>query len=306
MRRIFIILILAGLTHARAQQAVSPIEQARLFQELSTSTNPRVDANGRLLGDDETASDDSLGEQLVLKSRPRRTTFVVTGDSSVFYTDNAALTRRNKIDDAFFVANAGVSWLPVIAPHLEGQIAANGSLFRYDSTSALDFESLGLGAGLFWSPDHFAGVELFAHYDFIELIDRHSEEILQDHEFTIGAQKILPLGRAHALVAGVSLRAGLAEPESAQRDQAGLFLAYRLQATRSLDFEFLYRFAGYFYNDSGRIDRNQILSASMRYRLREWADIDAFFSFAANRSDDSAFNYDAVTSGGGLSATFQF
>src|SRR5204863_7546858 len=143
-------------------------------------------------------------------------------------------TRRDKIDDAFFVTNLGLCWTPLIAPHLGAQIAAHGSSFRYNSNSALDFESLGLGAGLFWNPDHFAGVGLFAHYEFIELIDRHSEEILRGHEFTIGAQKVFPLGRAHAFAAGVTLRAGLAEPESAQRDQAGLLLAYRLQATHSL------------------------------------------------------------------------
>jgi hypothetical protein len=305
-RGIFIVLVSAGLQCVHAQQAISPVEQARLHQELLTSANSKVDANGTALGDDDTVSDDSFGKTLILKSQPRIRTFAVTGDASVFYTNNVALTRHDKIGDTFFAANAGVSWTPLIDPHLEAQIAAHSSIFRYNSTSALDFESLGLGGGLFWTPDHFAGVALFAHYDFIELLNRHSEEILRDHEFTIGAQKAFPLGRAHAFVAGAAVMAGVAEPESAQRDQAGLFLAYRLQVTRSLGVELLYRFAGYFYNDTGRIDRNQILSASVRYRLREWADINAFFSLTDNRSDDSAFNYDAATNGGGLSATVQF
>lgn len=305
-RALFIVLVSAGLRCANAQEAVSPVEQARLHQELPTTTNPKVDANGMALASDDTTSDDSFGEQLILKSEPQVHSFLVTGDASVFYTNNAALTRRNTIDDAFFVANAGISWTPVIAPHLAAQIAAHGSIFRYSSTPSLDFGSLGLGTGLFWNPDHFAGIGLFGRYDFIELLDRHSEQILQDHEFTIGAQKIFPFAHGHALVAGTTLMAGLAEPESAQRDQAGVFLAYRLQATRSLGVEFLYRFAGYFYNDSGRIDRTQILSATVRYQLREWGEIDAFFSYTANRSDNSAFNYDAVINGGGLSATLEF
>jgi hypothetical protein len=302
----FIILFSAGLRCAYAQQAASPIEQARLFKELPTSTNKEVDANASVLSDDGTTSDDSFGEQVILQSRPRVRTFVLTGDASVFFTNNAALTPHNKIDDAFFVSNAGVSWTPQIAPHLKAQVAAHSSIFRYDKTSELDFQGIGLGGGLFWNPDHIAGVALFAHYDFIELIDRHSAEILRDHEFTIGAQKAFPLGRADAFVVGVSLIAGVAAPESAQRDQAGLFLAYQLQATRSLSVEFLYRFAGYFYNDQGRTDRNQFFSVSARYRLLEWADINAFFSFADNRSDDSAFSYDAATNGGGLSATIRF
>ena len=85
-----------------------------------------------------------------------------------------------------------------------------------------------------------------------------------------------------------------------------MFLAYQLQVTRSIGVEFLYRFAGHFYNDTDRIDRNQLLTASLRYRLREWADINAFFSFADNRSDNPAFNYDAAANGAGLSTTIRF
>jgi hypothetical protein len=302
----FILLLSAGLRCACAQQALSPVEQARLFKQ-SPSTSREVEANASVSSDDDTASDGSFGEQVILHSRPRIAAFLITGDASVFYTNNAALTPHHTIDDVFFVSNAAISWTtPQIAPHLEARIAAHSSIFRYDKSSELDFQSLGFGAGLFWSPDHLAGVELFAHYDFIELINRHGEEILRDHEFTIGVQRDFPLGRAHAFVAGATLTGGVAAPESAQRDQAGLFLGYRLQATRSLGVEFLYRFAGYFYNDPKRIDRNQVLSLRARYRLLEWADINAFFSFADNRSDDSAFSYDAATNGGGLSVAIRF
>ena len=305
-RLVFVVFGLAVLPCARGQQAVSPIEQARLLQELPAATSAAVDANGTPLADEDTSSDDSFGKEVILKSRPRAQAFVVTGDASVFYTNNVALTRRDRINDTFFVANAGVSWSSGIAPNIEAQVAAHGSIFRYHSTSVLDFENLGVGAGLFWSPEHFAGVGLFAHYDFIELLNRNSEEILRDHAFTLGAQKAFPLGRAHGFVAGVTLVAGVSEPESAQRDQAGLFLAYRLQVTRSIDTEILYRFAGHFYNDTGRIDRNQVFSATMRYSLSDWADFKAFFSLADNRSDDAAFNYDAAVGGVGIGATIRF
>jgi hypothetical protein len=303
-RGILIALSLAWLHCAHAQQGAAPIEQARLFQ-ASRSTNPDLDPNGTALCDDPNL-DDSFGAQVVLQSQPRVRPFMVTGGASVFYTNNAALTGNHTIDDAFFVANAGVSWTPKIAPHLEAQVAAHSSIFRYESTSALDFDDLGLAAGLFWNPDHFAGIGLFANYAFTELIDRHGHEILRDHEFTLGAQKIFPLGRAHAFVIGGSIIAGVAEPEPAQRNQAGLFLSYRLQATRCLGVEFLYRLASHFYNETDRIDRNQILSATVCYRLGEWADINAFVSFADNRSNYSTFNYASVVNGGGVNATIRF
>jgi hypothetical protein len=194
----------------------------------------------------------------------------------------------------------------LISPRLGAQVIAHASTFRYDSTSALDFTTFGLGAGLSWNPEHFADIGLFARYDFIEMFDRHAEEFLRDHELTIGAQKGFRLAPNHDLVAGIILGAGLSDPNSAQRDQAALFLDYRWQIIRGLGFDLLYRFGGYFYNDPSRTDRNQIISATLQYRLWEGAGINAFFSFTDNRSDDNAFDYRAVSTGGGISASVQF
>src|SRR5687768_4845975 len=133
----FIALILAGLRCAYPQQAASPIEQARLFRELPMATNRELETNDPFLGDD-----DSFGEQVILQSQPRTPTLVITGDTSVFYTNNVALTPNNRIDDVFFASNAGVSWTPQVAPRLKAQIAAHSSIFRYDKTSALDFQGL--------------------------------------------------------------------------------------------------------------------------------------------------------------------
>lgn len=300
------VLVSAGVHSARSQQAVSPIEPGRLGQSPSALASHRADANGTLLADDDATSDDGFGEQVILKTESRPPTFVVTGSTSVSYTNNAALTPNNRIDDTFFNTNAAISWTPVLTPRLTGDITASGSIFRYDRTPALDFQTFGLGTGIFWNPQNFANISLFARYDFIEMFDRHSDEILRDNEFTLGAQRGFALGHAQTLVVGVGLMAGLADPESAQRDQAGLFLDYRLQMTRSLGFGVLYRFGGFFYNDTGRIDRTQLLSTSLYYQVWRSVYINAFFSYAGNRSDDSLFNYDAVTNGGGLSATIQF
>src|ERR1700694_2851484 len=121
---------------AHAQQT-SSIEQARLFQ--NTPATSSVNADGTLLPDSDTeaSSDDSFGTQVILKKRERVRTVALTGDTSIFFTDNAALTRHDKIDDVFFVTNVGLSWTPQINPHLEAQIAARGSIFRYASTSSL-------------------------------------------------------------------------------------------------------------------------------------------------------------------------
>jgi hypothetical protein len=266
-----------------------------------------VNADGTPIGDSDASSDDdSFGTQVLLKSKERVRTFAITGDTSIFYTSNVALTRSGERDDAFVVANAGVSWTPRLSPQWEAQLAAHASIFRYQDVSDLDFENLGFGAGLFWTPEHFWGLDLFAHYDFIELLNRHSEEILSDHEFTIGAQKVFSLGRGQTFTIGVTAMAGITDPEIVRRQQAGIFFGYHLQLTRALETELFYRLAGYFYDAAHRNDLNQILSWNLRYRLAAWADLNAFVSYGINRSDDAAFDYNVATGGAGVGVTIRF
>lgn len=293
---------------ARAQQAAAPIERARLFQSTPNATNSTVTADGTALASDdsEASSDDSLGTQIILRKRERVRAFVIAGDASIFYTDNAALTTHGKTDDVFFVTNAAVSWTPRINPHLEAQVAAHGSIFRYNSMSALDFENLGLSAALFWNPEHTCDVAFFARLDFTELLDRHSEEILREHALTIGAQKVFPVGRSQTFTLGTTAMGGIADPSSAQRQQLGVFAGYHWQITRDLEAELFYRFAAYFYDRADRTDGNHVVSANVRYRISRYADINGFVSFGANRSSVPNFDYNVVTAGAGVGLTVRF
>jgi hypothetical protein len=299
-------LAVIAFSSGQAQQPAASIERARLFQNTPNST---VNADGMALATDESeaSSDDSFGTQVILKKRERPKTVSLTGDVSAFFTDNAALTPNDKIDDVFFVTNAGASWTPRINPQLEAQLNAHASIFRYGSTSALDFENLGLGAALFWTPRHFADIALFARYDFIELLDRHSDEILRDHEFTVGGQKIFAVGHSQSFFTlGASVTGDIAEPSAAQRQMAAIFAGYHWQITRAFEAELYYRLAGYFYNHADHADCNQVVSGSLRYRLSRNADLNGFVSFSSNRSDKTRFDYNAVTAGGGIAVTVRF
>jgi hypothetical protein len=299
-------LALIAFSAGQAQQPSSSIERARLFQNTPNST---VNADGMELPVDESeaSSDDSFGTQVILKKRERPKTVSLTGDTSVFFTDNAALTPNDKIDDTLFVANAGASWTPRINSQLEAQLNAHASIFRYANTSALDFENLGLGAALFWTPQHFADVSLFARYDFTELLDRHSAEILRDHAFTVGGQKIFAASNSQSFFTlGASVTGDIADPSSAQRQVAAIFGGYHWQITRNFEAELYYRLAGYFYNHADHADCNQIVSGNVRYRISRNVDLNGFVSFSSNRSDTSRFDYDAVTAGGGIAVTVRF
>jgi hypothetical protein len=306
--RLFFALCLGLSLHkAAAQQAISSIEQSRLFQQTPAPTSTNVTADGMALpASGSTSDDDSFGDQVILKSQPRLPTFVVSGDASFFYTDNVALTGHDRRDDTFLVGRVAAVWMPRIAPTLEAQVSASASTFRYNNTSELDFTNLSLGAGLSWTPQNLRGVVLFARYDFIELLNRHSDEILQGHEFTVGAQKVFALGRSHAISVGAFAMVGFANPDEAQRDQVGVFAGYRLMLTRAFEADVQYRLAGQFYNDAERNDLNQVLSLNLRYRITPWAEANASFSFGNNRSDHSVFDYNVVNTGAGVGLSVRF
>jgi hypothetical protein len=293
---------------AFGQDPNAAIEQSRLFQNTVSPTEQRVNANGIELPDADSSQsgDDSFGAQQVLKAHEKTRDFLVGGDASVFYTSNVALTHRDTISDTFFVADASLTWTHRIDNQFQLQAGARASIFRYNDTSVLDFQSVGGGLGAVWTPQNAWGLAMVARYDFVELIDRHSDELLQDHEFSLALQKIFVLGRYHALSVAVIGSAGISDPFAEQRDQIGFSIGYHLQLTRNLDTEIGYRHAWYFYNSGNRTDLNQVLSLGLHYHFNRWASLDGFISGATNYSDNSAFKYDVFTTGGGVGVTIRF
>jgi hypothetical protein len=289
-------------------QADAAIEQARRQRDVLPPVSVGVDANGVATADAEPtdSTDDSFGAQQILKAQQRQPTFVVTGGASVVYTDNVALSRRDTHDDAFFIGDAGISWMPRIAHNVEASVGMHASVYRYDKTSELDFQNLGFGAGIGWSPAQLPGVGVFARYDLTELFGRDGHQILLDNVLTLGAQKTLAFGRSHALTFGASGTVGLSDPGVAQRDQLGLFVAYHLQLARKLDTDLLYRPALHFYTDTGRIDFNQIVSWTMRYRFTNWAELSGAFTYGINRSDNAVFDYNVLTLGATAGVNIRF
>jgi hypothetical protein len=315
---VMMVILAMGMPAAFAQSASetngallaqnSTIEQARLFARPAGTETTGITADGTPLPDAEgNSGDDSFGAQQILKTQASRVPeFSATGDASMFYTNNVALTRRDTIDDGLFVANAALSWNHVVNQELQVQAGIHVSIFRYVDTSALDFENLGAGLGVAWAPHNSWGISTFARYDFSELLDRHSREILEDHEFTLGAQKAWVFNRTHALTVGVLGSVGISDPYAAQRDQVGGFVGYHVALTRQLDADFSYRLSGFFYNTGGRDDLNQAITAGVRYHLTRWMDAGALFSYGFNRSSRSVFDYDVVNTGGVASLTIRF
>ena len=291
-------------------QNTSVIDQARLFREANSPAGLRDDANNTALpaSDDETVSeDDSMGVQQILKEQhDKRPTLVISAGVSEVFTSNAALTRNDERHDLFGVAEVGVSYTPRLSPSVEVNAGAHASIFRYVRTSELDFENLGVGAGLAWAPQALGGVSFFGRYDLTQLLDTSGEHILTDNVFSAGTQKVFVFGRSHSLTVGATGSLSFSDPVSAQRHQLSAFASYHVQIARDFGADLLWRPAGHFYEELGRSDFNNIISLTLRYRLSKYADFSAFASYGANRSEAMAFDYDVLTTGAGVVFALRF
>ena len=302
-------LLLSTLEVAQSQQAVSSITQSRLFANPTAPGTTAVDANGTALPEDQSApdaEDDSFGAQIILKNQERRRVFTVFTDVSVFHTNNVDLIPQGSRSDSFVAANLGGAWRPAIRQDLIADVSAGSSIFRYDRASELDFEKLWAGVGLSWAAPRASGIIAFIRYDFSEVLDASSNELLQDHELSLGGQKIFAFGRSHFLATGLTGIAGFSTPSSQQRDQVAVHADYHLQVTRSFDVDLLYRYAVQFYTAGDRIDRNQTLSLGMGVAATRWLRVGGSISAARNDSNESAFEYDVFNLGGGVKVEITF
>jgi hypothetical protein len=308
LNRLVLAVFFTTVAVAHGQQAASSIAQSRLFTNPTAPQTTSVDANGNALSDSGATSseDDSFGAQIILKNQERPRRFNVFGDVSAFYTNNVDLTPRGTRSDTFLASNVGAVWHPLISRGLLADVSAGGSVFRYDRASELDFERITAGTSLTWLVPRARGVIAFARYDFTELLNAHSKELLQDHEFTIGAQKTFPFGRSHFLTTGVTGVLGVSIPRSQERDQAGIHAAYHIQITRYLDTDLFYRYAAQFYNEAPRVDHNQTLSLAIGFYPARWLRVDTSVSAARNDTNRSAFNYEVFNLGGGVRFSIKF
>ena len=299
-------LFVVGVSHA--QEGGNPaIEQSRLYPRTIPPTAGSLSSEGLSVPEGEgiAPEDESFGVQQILKAQEKIPEFLISAGSNVYYTSNVALTHAATQSDVFYVGDAGFSWTPRLKPGWQFQLGGAMALFRYEQ-SVLDFESLGAGTGITWTPPNMWGLSFSGRYDFVELLDRHSNQILQDHEFSLAVQKFLALGRSHTLSFGLLGSAGISDPFAEQRDQIGLGIAYHLQLTRYLGTDFGYRLSGYFYNAHSRRDVNQVFSLGWHYNFTPWAAVNGYLSGALNHSNEPVFKYKVFNGGGGLGLNIRF
>jgi outer membrane protein assembly factor BamA len=251
--------------------------------------------------------DDAFGAQLILKERLRKKELQASAEIGAYHTSNVALARSGALGDAFLNTTLGLSWRHDFTDRLTLAISARYGLFRYSRYSVLDFQStetdvtFGYKLGANW--------ELGLGYAYTQLNARtDNTEFYCEHAVNVGLQRVFEVDDRNAIIAGIGSSWTWADPEAAQRDKYAAFLGWRWRATERISTTLLYRYARYEYRDggTGRGDHNQTLSLSVRYDATDWLALTASGFSTWNRSNQTAFDYEAWNLGGNIGVNARF
>lgn len=253
--------------------------------------------------------DQDLGEQLILSRPPRYQMFNVFGDTSLFWTSNAALLKNSLArSDMLWVSQGGVSVQPKLTENLFLEGTVRQQVFQYNRFQFLNFNSFDAGGGLSAIFSHFGGWGAYFRFNYNRLIDAvEFNEISVENTLQAGLNKPIAINRAQFAYVGANASWSLwTEPWIVRRHSYNLFGGYNVRLARALDAQVYYRLSLYDYVTVDRLDTVQTLGFGVTFNATKWLALNASSSFVWSRSSLSVFNYNVVNMGGGLSAAVRF
>lgn len=254
-----------------------------------------------------TPAEEALGQQRILKRKPAYEPFSVFAESSVNYTNNVALTRYNKLADQYMLLTTGASYQPLLSSNLIGEVTAMEQWFRYKTYTALNFESMNLSGGLTYMIPAVPRLAVYGRYGYNRLTEGDVQsELFQNHTFTFGLFRSIPLSRAHYIYGTISGQWGLSNYKDFERDAYTAALGYHLDVTEILAIDISGRFSYLPYSRNDRRDTNETIYAGITLRPAKYLYLQFFSSSGFNQSNKSVFHYDILNVGGCVGLQFRF
>lgn len=253
-----------------------------------------------------TPGDLDLGVQVIMKRKEEEQPFRFFADVAGFYTDNVALTDKNHQGDSYLFADVGFTFEKHIASEVSVEATVRQGFFRYGSFSSLDFEDFNAGTGITWQASKLWNLAFFGRYNFERFTHGNlSSDFFTNNTLTVGVQKTFIYNQYNYSYVGYSSVFGWATPSYSQRDEHGLFGGIHYNFNRNIYVE-LYDRAALFNYDIGRTDFNNTVVATVGYIFNDRARVTASFSYVTDTSNHSVYNYDALTTGGGVALQLKF
>ena len=258
-----------------------------------------------------TSGDADMGVQSLLKqAAPRAQPWSIFADGGFVNTTNVALTKRDTQDDTFAIAEIGVGYEFKLRDDLVLSAAVREQYFAYDRFDELDFGALNVGLGLTYTvPQNIlgGGVLLSTQLGYTRLTRRgFDNEFYRSGTLSLGAQKLISVGRAQLISFGGDILLGISVPHLPEREEFGLSAGYIAQLTRHFSVQAATRLAYFDYAVTDRGDFNASLSLGATYAFTSWCSLGGTVSGTLNRSNRSVFDYNVLNSGASVFFRLKF
>jgi len=291
---------------------VSLIAQSQLDRaQLARPYNDQADANGVVDGRAlSTPNDPDMGDQKVLGHATTDQPWNISASIPFYYTSNAALVRSNASNDFIFAPKVSLSYQPRLAGELFLTLNADEQNFVYARHDDLNFASFDGQAGLSYYLPQVNNLVLRALYDYEFLTDAMEREsgTFSSHGVTFNIELPLALGQNQRFAIGLDSRIGLAtHPDRSQRNELNPYLDYSLALSRSVTLEAYADFwLRRYQNDGSRREGGGSAALGASYHFSNWLTGSVLGSFAANRSNESFYNYNVANLGGTVTFAIKF
>lgn len=254
-----------------------------------------------------TPGDADLGKQVILPLRERAHPWSFFASAADYYTDNVTLSKFNRQADGYLFAEAGARYERKLTESLTLEATVRQGFFRYHDLNSQDFNSLNAGTGLYYNWKELWGITVFGRYNFERLSDEgFGREFFRNHTLSVGAQKTFAFDGGNSIYVGYTSIFGFAQQSAAQRHEHTLYAGGQAHLTQSLDADIYAKLALFDYRQGNRRDMNGIAVAALTYHFNRHLSVNASYSFVFDRSNQSRFDYDAGTTGGGFTFRYEF
>ncbi|MGB8352254.1 MAG: hypothetical protein WCD79_00035 [Chthoniobacteraceae bacterium] len=305
-----------GLSSQAQNPGASAVDRTNfvdLSRQQSTSIQPQMQQSSLPLGVNvtdlpvSTSGDSDLGLQVLMRRKEKEEPFRFFADAAEFYTDNVALAKNHQVGDSYFFGDVGFTYQHNLTDDLAIEATVRQGFFRYSEFKSLNFDDFNGGTGLTYDWKKLWDVTFFGRYNYERFSnDDIGNSFFQNDTLTFGAQKTWTVHQRDYLYAGYSSIIGWSSPKINQRDEHGVYFGTHYNFSRNFSTDFYYRIAVFDYAVGGRTDLNQTMVASFAYIINDYAKITASASFAVDNSNQSVFDYNLFTGGGGVALQIKF
>ncbi len=304
---ILILGFLIGCTIFRveAQEAQSEAVKSRIL--MREQMEIQLQQMETSIGD----SDGDLGEQILVRRKPKPWTITLSSDVGEIFSSNVTLVNEDHISDFALTHNDAFNGTYKFTDELSLSAWYRYSIYRYNRLILQNFDAHNAGGSLSYAlPENFSlntGVQWTTIYS-----SPVGDSVYEEADWSIGASKVVPLNFAPwvkdkaAWFAGYQTDVRIASPKDYDKVEVSPYTGLSYQILPKLTAQAFYRWQYQHFQRDGRKDYNNSISGSIAWAPYDWLSWSAFVGSTWNNSVGTTRDYQVLNLGTSVRFSWKF